>query len=306
MHPPKVIAVVLNWNLPDDTRRCVESLCESDYPNLDVVVVDNGSQPDLYQQMRSQLLDTEFVRSEVNLGFAKGNNLGFRYALERDADYVLVVNNDTIIDSRMVSQLVEAAQARPDVGLLGPIIYYRDAPEQVWFAGYRFSHGIYVLRRGLHLEPPIQPVEDVDFVSGCGMLIRRSVLEQVGMFSQEYFMYYEDVDLCFRVKAAGMGIACVTDAHMWHAVSTSTGGADSPMKQYYQVKSSLIFYRKHSHGLKYALNIGLRLSHALFTLVRALIRGTLNPDAIRMFLKGMREGWRQPSFENSTKEEPLP
>jgi GT2 family glycosyltransferase len=124
------------------------------------------------------------------------------------------------------------------------------------------------------------------------MLMRRALLERVGLFSNEYFMYYEDLDLCFRVKAAGFKILCVTSAKMWHAVSASSGGAESPMKQYYQVKSSLIFYRKHSHGLKRLLNITLRLGHAGMTLINAVLHGRLKPAAIRMWLRGFHEGWK--------------
>lgn len=293
MSSPKVIALILNWNLLDHTRRCVESLRRSDYPNLDVVVIDNGSRPEVYGRLRQDLPDVEIVRSEMNLGFAEGNNLGLRYVLERSAEYALVLNNDTVVDPHMISQLVAAGEEYPEAGLIGPIIYYLDSPDRVWFAGYRFVHGIYILRRGLHLRPPLQPVEEVEFVSGCGVLIRRTVLEQVGLFSGEYFMYYEDLDLCFRASAAGNRILCVTDAKMWHAVSSSTGGADSPIKQYYQVKSSLIFYRKHSRGFKRWLNILLRLTHALYTLFGAILRGRLKPAAIPMFLKGLREGWQQ-------------
>lgn len=292
MPTPLVLAIVLNWNRPDDTRKCVQSLSQSDYPNLRIVVVDNGSESKLYAQLRTELTNAELLRSEVNLGFAAGNNLGLRYAQEHGADYALVLNNDTIVDSSMVSQLVAAGEKHPDAGLIGPIIYYLDQPEKVWFAGYRFTHGIYLLRRGLHLSPPIRPIEAVDFVSGCGMLIRRSVLDQVGLFCPDYFMYYEDVDLCFRVKSAGAQIICVTGARMWHAVSASSGGSDSPIKQYHQVKSSLIFYRKHSHGLKLWLNICLRLAHALYTLGKAIILGRLKLGALGMFLRGFFEGTR--------------
>jgi GT2 family glycosyltransferase len=290
---PKVVAIVLNWNLVDDTQRCVTSLQDSDYENLAVLVVDNGSELACYTQLRARLpANVCLLRSEVNLGFAEGNNLGLRRALERGADYVLIINNDTVVDPTMVSQLVTAAEAQPAAGLLGPIIYYLGSPDQVWFAGYRFSHGIYVLRRGLRLTPPLRPVEEVDFVSGCCMLMRREALERVGFFARDYFMYYEDLDLCFRVKEAGFKIFCVTGAKMWHAVSASTGGAESPMKQYYQVKSSLIFYRKHSRGLKRWLNISLRLGHAGVTLAKAVLQGRLKPAAIRMFWRGFREGWQ--------------
>ena len=294
MSSPKVLAIVLNWNRVDDTCQCVASLLKSEYANLDVLVVDNGSSPEAYAQLQQKLPETDILRSEANLGFAGGNNLGLGAALSRQADYALVINNDTVVHPAMVSQLVAAGEARPEVGLLGPIIYYLSQPEKVWFAGYRLAHGIYVLRRGLHLKAPLRPIEDVDFVSGCGMLLRRSVIEHGLLFSDQYFMYYEDLDLCFRAKAAGFGIACVTGARMWHAVSASTGGADSPLKQYYQVKSSLIFYRQHSSGFKLWLNIALRLAHAVQTLVVAVLTGRLKLAAGPMFLRGFIEGWRRP------------
>jgi len=293
MRIPKVIVIVLNWNRPDDTLRCIQSIKRSDYKNMQIVVVDNGSSVELYTRLRAALPDVEFLRSEVNLGFAKGNNLGLRYALAQAADYALVINNDTIVDPHMVSQLVAAAEVHPNAGLVGPIIYYLDHPNRVWFAGYRFSYGIYFLRRGLHLRPPLQAVEEVDFVSGCGMLIRRSVLERIGLFSEDYFMYYEDLDLSFRVKMAGMSIICVTGARMWHAVSASAGGPDSPLKQYYQVKSSLVFYRKHSRGLKFWINLLLRLAHAFTTMLYAVLCGRLKVASIPMFIKGLTEGLRK-------------
>jgi GT2 family glycosyltransferase len=286
------VALVLNWNRVADTVRCVASLRQSDYANLSVWVIDNGSSPEAYAALRTDLPNIELLRSEVNLGFAAGNNLGLREALRRGADYALVVNNDTVVDPAMVRLLVEAAEQRPAVGLLGPIIYYLDAPDKVWFAGYRFVHDIYILRRGLHLGRCPQPIEAVDFVSGCGMLIRRSMLAAGLFFGEQYFMYYEDVDLCFRAKAAGLGVACVTGAKMWHAVSASTGGADSPLKQYYQVKSSLIFYRQHSRGIKFCINIVLRMAHAFYTLASAVVRGRLRLEAVGMFVKGLAAGWR--------------
>lgn len=198
---PKVAALVLNWNLVEDTLRCVQSLLQSDYANLDVVVVDNGSKQALYEELKARLpANVQLVRSEENLGFAAGNNLGLRQVLAQGADYALVINNDTTVEPTMISQLVTTAQANPDAGLVGPIIHYMSAPEQVWFAGYRFSHEIYILRRGLRLSPPLQPAEEVDFISGCSMLMSRALLEQVGVFATDYFMYYEDLVCAFEPR----------------------------------------------------------------------------------------------------------
>lgn len=289
----EVAVIVLNWNLPDDTLRCITSLKASDYPAIRILVVDNGSRPEVVEQLEAQLpADVLLVKNTDNLGFAGGNNVGFKHALALGSPYTLMLNNDTVVEPTMISKLVAAADANPTVGVLGPIIYYLDEPERVWFAGYRMPLGIYILRRGLHLKPPLQPVEIVDFISGCAMLIRRDVLKQIGGLSEDYFMYYEDLDYCFRAKAAGIQLGCVTDAKMWHAISSSTGGMHSPIKQYYNVKSSLLFYRRHSSGLRWFINVGLTLLRTSYSFVIALFQGRLTPQVMRMFLRGVREGWK--------------
>jgi GT2 family glycosyltransferase len=286
---PLVYAVILNWNRPDDTRACLDSLALADYPRLKMLVVDNGSDHEQAQALRVQEFGAEVLWLDRNYGFAEGNNRGMKYALEHGADLVLLLNNDTTVDPHMVSELVRVAQGDACVGIAGPIIYYADAPDSVWFAGMRFRTGLYVVRRGLHLKPPLSPAEEVDFISGCGMLIHRSVLESVGFLSSDYFMYYEDLDYCVRAQRAGFKLVCATQARMWHAVSSSTGGKDSPLKQYYQVKSSLIFYRQHTRGIMYLVNVALRFGHAAWVSLITILRGKLRREAVCYYLKGIRE-----------------
>jgi GT2 family glycosyltransferase len=297
---PTVWCVVTNWNRPGDTARCVESLKASAYPSTRILVVDNGSESDNYRELLRTVVGAEIIRSETNLGFGMGSNLGIRYALDRDASYVLLVNNDTFVDAGMIGSLVEAMRGDPSIGVAGPIIYYSHEPDRVWFAGYRIRGKLYVVRRGLHLKRPFEPVEDVDFVSGCGMLVRRETMERVGMFSPEYFMYYEDLDLCVRVKKAGWRIVCATSARMWHAVSASSGGAESPMKEYYQVRSSLIFYRRHTHGVMFVVNVGLRLLRAGYGSVSYLLRKGWNGTLARRYLQGIRQGVWEDSGKGQT------
>lgn len=287
---PLVIVIVLNWNGPEDTSVCVESLRNSDYPSLRTTVVDNGSEECKYTALRELLGDTEIIRAETNLGFGMGNNLGIKHAMEQGADYVLLVNNDTRIDTKMVTRLVEVAESDRSVGAVGPIIYYMDWPDRVWFAGYRIPGKLYMMRRGLHLKPPLKPVEYVDFVSGCGILLRRAALDDVGGFSPDYFMYYEDLDLCLRMKESGWRIACATEASMWHKVSASSGGPESPQKQYHQVRSSLVFLRRHTRGLVFAVNLGLRLAHVGYSLLVYLFRGILRRNLIQHYFIGIKEG----------------
>lgn len=268
--PSLVWAIVLNWNRAADTRRCVESLEASDCAALRIVVVDNGSTPEQFEELRVSLAEVELIRAPKNLGFGAGNNLGIQFALQHGAAYILLCNNDSIVDTRLVARLARALDADPSIGIAGPIVYYLNEPGRVWMAGYRFHGHLYVVPSGLHLQPPLQPVEPVDFVSGCGMFLRREMLHQVGMLSPDFFMYCEDLDLCMRARASGWKIACVPDAKMWHRVSASLGGAFSIHKQYHQIRSGWIVYRRHTRGLAFVMNMGFRLIHSASMIVRSL------------------------------------
>jgi GT2 family glycosyltransferase len=287
---PTVSVVILNWNLPADTITCVQSVLRSDYPSYQITVVDNGSTDDSVQRLRDRFGDTiHLIVNEANLGFGEGNNRGIRESLARGADYTLLLNNDTTVAHDMLSELVQVMCSDAQIGIAGPMICYADRPGDVWFAGIKFKAKLYVVQRGLHLKHPLKRIEEVDFVSGCGMLVRRDVWETVGLFAPEYFMYYEDLDLCLRVRRAGFRLVTATRAKMWHRVSTSTGGIESPMKQYHQVKSSLLFYRKHTRGLWFLVNMTLRIGHAGWVTLKQILKGRLRWEVAKWYLRGVTE-----------------
>lgn len=288
---PVVWIIVLNWNRPQDTLECISSLCQLEYPSYQILVVDNGSTDESIEAFRN-LSGINLLINERNLGFAAGNNRGIEYALENGADYTLLLNNDTTVSPSLLSEMVEVAETDESIGIAGPVIYYAEEPTEVWFAGMRFRFGLYVVRRGLHLAPPLARMEDVDFISGCGMLVRRETWKRVGLFDPRFFMYYEDLDLCIRAGEAGYRIVTATRAHMWHSLSASTGGADSPLKQYFQIKSTFLFCDKHTRGLRRLMNLGIRLGHAGLITIRQVLRGKLQSEAIRLYLKGVAEAVR--------------
>ncbi len=285
---PSVWIIVLNWNRPEDTLQCVSSLRLLDYPSYRILIVDNGSTDDSVDQFR-QLTGVELLVSDRNLGFGVGNNLGIEYALSHGADYTLLLNNDTTVSPPLVSTLVKVAESDPQIGIVGPTIFYSESPDQVWFSGMRFRFGLYVIRVGRRLGRQQAPLEDVDFISGCGMLVRRELWNRVGLFDPRFFMYYEDLDLCVRAAQAGYRLVSTTEAHMWHALSASTGGPDSPMKQYYQVKSTFLFCEKHTRGLTRVVTVSIRLAHAGLMAVRQVVSGRLPREAIRLYLRGIAE-----------------
>ncbi len=258
--------IILNWNKPYLTQRCIESVLRSDYTAYHIVVVDNGSGEKNYHILCDILkpYTVSVIRSVKNLGFSRGNNLGIKYALEQGAQYILLLNDDGWIDCQMISRMTNALLHHSDFGIVGPVIYYEDKPEKVWFAGYRYTRPFFLLRRGFFLSDHPPDLEEVDFINGCGMMIRREVIEQIGGLPEVYFMYYEDMEYCLHAQRAGWKLGCLKSAKMWHRVSESYGGKDSIKKEFQQIKSSLLFFRRNTNGVVYILNLIARVLQTVY------------------------------------------
>ncbi|MEM7034124.1 MAG: glycosyltransferase family 2 protein [Chloroflexota bacterium] len=287
---PHIFIIVLNWNRPDDTIACIDSLQQLHYQHVQIVVADNGSTDDSVQRIRAYSDQVAIVENEENLGFAGGNNQGIKYALQQGADYIMLLNNDTVVAPDMVDHLLQAFHSDSNLGLVGPSIYYMDQPEDLWFTGMNFPFNIYFI--GRHLLVYAKEAEkkiDVGFISGCCMLIKTSVIEKVGMLNEDYFMYYEDLDFCLQVQYGGFTLAYISAAKMWHKVSASSGGKSSPMKQYYQVKSSIFFFRQHVKGIRLVISIALRLGHASITVLRETIAGRVTFETLKKYFRGVSE-----------------
>jgi hypothetical protein len=240
--------------------------------------------------VREQFPDVELVRSEVNLGFTGGNNLGIDRALELGADDVMLLNNDTEVEPDMVERLEAALAAHPDAGALCPLILYAEPSDLIWYAGASFDP-----RRGYHgrLEGygdrdrgQYAGVRETNVASGCAMLMPRAVLEEVGGFADDLFLHYEDVDLSLRIRATGRRIYVVGDARMYHKVSAGTGGEHSPTIAYYGMRNCLEVCRRHAG-----------VSRARFALVELeavaahLVHARRGRDR-RRNLESVWQGWR--------------
>jgi len=244
-------AIIVNWNLPHDTIACIESLQASTPPVPGIIVVDNGSTDDSVRLFREHCGDTiTILQNEQNLGFAGGVNVGIRHALLHGAQTLLLVNNDTIVAPDMVQHMLAAASRYPGAGLFAPAIYYYDAPQRIWRLGDKeccwLPIPIQISERDVRRAQgtPFQ----VDYVTGCGMLVHRTVFDHIGLFDTRYFMYFEDADFCRRTRQAGYSIWCVPAAKMWHKVSLSAR-KDKPINRYAVSWGRAQFYRTHTHGV---------------------------------------------------------
>lgn len=287
---PLVYAVITHWNSYDDTAECVKTLLQSDYSNLKSIIVDNGSTDNSPTRLAQEYPAIPQVHTGHNGAITFAYNKGMEYSLDHDAAYILMLNNDIAIDPQMVSLLVDKAESDSEIGVVTPKIYYYDQPQTIWFAGgyrSRFDFGSYDTYEG-DLDTPANSVEkEVDYAWACGMLMRRSLLEEIGLFDTQFFLYYDDVDISIRTQQAGYKIWYVPQAKMWHKVSHSTGSAHFTR---IWARSKMRLYRKHSRGLHKTMLILYAFLHGGF---RALIP---RQDNMRMrthtiaYMRGLLSG----------------
>jgi hypothetical protein len=237
---PRVFVVVLNYNGGGLIENCLKSLEKVDYSNLHVLVVDNKSDDDSVTLIESKFPDLKIIKNKENIGFSKGNNVGIDFALKNEADYVLLLNQDTEVEPDFLSNLVEEGERDRKIGLLSPLIF-RERTKQVWFSGGRISwwkmktFHKFDLARGESFETP--------FLTGCSLLIKRTVLEEIGLLDEDFFLYWEDVDYSFRAKKAGFKIKVVPKSVIQHFESSNELNGN---KVYWLVLSGLIFFKKNT------------------------------------------------------------
>lgn len=287
---PAVYAIILTFNHYDDTRECLESLQKTDYENLSIVVVDNGSSDGTPDKIRADFPDVQVIETGRNLGVPWGYDVGFSYALRAGAEYVLMLNNDTVVDPQMLRHLVDAAQADPNAGILMPKVLYYDDPEVIWAAGgrHRTFPPAHVIvgqdRPSAAFDKPFY----LEYALSCGLLIHRRAFERAGLFDPGYFFFFDDWDFSQRVRAHGLQIVFVPEARMWHKVSKSTRGTGKEAL-FWKVwgESSTRFYRRHGRPVFLSLPI-----HLGFLMARELIKG--NGRMLKYFWAGVRDGLSKP------------
>lgn len=256
--------IIVHYNTDRDTIECLDSLSAvtSNQFDLDIVIVDNGSKEPLVLPAKHQRKHISVIRSESNLGFTGGNNLGIRSAIDAfNSDYVLLINSDTYVDPTFLEHLYQQAINNPTVGLLNPKIYFAKGYEfhtdsytpsekgkVLWFAGgttdwndvASFHRGVDEVDRG-HFDFQTQ----TDFATGCCLLIKREVIETVGLLNEQLFLYWEDVDYSLRVRAAGYELLVVPESVIWHKNAGSSDGSGSEIHTYYQTRNRLYIAFKH-------------------------------------------------------------
>jgi GT2 family glycosyltransferase len=271
--------VILNWNGRDDTLQCLSRVAELRYPNFHVTVVDNGSVDGSVDAVRAAdpAGHVMVIANKENLGYAGGNNIGVARALSRGADYVLILNNDTIVPPDMLTELVRVVAADRSIGIVGPkvlcepehhLLYSRGESQSLWFNRRRIATG------QPDRETDAAP-RDVDYVVGCALLVSRDFIERVGPLDEVFFAYYDEVDWCFRGRRMGYRIVCVPSAVVYHRGEASSGKGLNPITAYYRTRNWVYFMRKHAASYHWFAFIPIFTAVLFARLGRALIHADL-------------------------------
>ncbi len=339
-----VAIIIINWNGFQDTIECLESLYQIDYPNYDVILVDNASSNNSVEKikeycngnakvkskffkyestnkpinlfeinlndLKSDKLKKTFlngkkelilIKNDKNYGFAGGNNIGIKYVLNStlNHDYILLLNNDTVVEKKFLNELLEVANSNDKIGFLGPKTYYYDYngnSNVINFAGGKLN-----MNKGCSYHIGAKEIDskqhdkikEVDYVEGSCMLIRKRILEQIGVLNINYFAYWEETDLCIRGLKKGYTSMYVPKSQIWHKVSSSNIGE---IKTYYLTRNRIWFMKKYSNHTQFILFLIYFLLYEFWreTIVYLFIFHDLKK--IRCYLKSIYHGFNQKSY----------
>jgi GT2 family glycosyltransferase len=286
---------VLSWNGREDTLRCLESLTRVEHPELGIVCVDNGSTDGSQRAVRERFPQVTLIEAGANLGYAGGNNLGLRHALEHGARWMVLVNNDATVAADVIEGFEQVARERPRAGILAGKLYFADRPRTIWFAGQRVSELLGYSGRPRGYGRPDGPrycsVGATGRAVGALMAVSREAIEAVGLLDEDLFAYVEDVDWALRARGAGLEVVFAPDARAWHRVSTSTGGeAASTHTLYYGVRNTVaVLERRRPLG---PVGTALRRTAILATFCSHALTRANRGEALRAVREGFGDARR--------------
>jgi GT2 family glycosyltransferase len=214
-------------------------------------VVDNGSTDGSVDALRGARSSTgfELIEAERNLGYAGGNNVGIRHALDNGAEFILVLNNDTVVDPSLLDELVASAERHPEAGCFGPWIFYMHDPDRLWFTRSDWSSELSAFTapgKGLLASELSSETTSTEYVCGAALFFRAGVARQIGLLDERFFLVYEDSDWCFRARRAGFACLAVPSARVWHKIGTSFGSEASPLRTYFSTRNKLLWAEKNA------------------------------------------------------------
>ncbi len=310
MNQPKVCIITLNWNGLEDTIECLESLKKITYPNYEVIVVDNGSEGNDTQVLEEKFGDyIHLIKNDRNYGFYGGANIGMRYALNNSyPDYLLLLDNDTVVDPEFLTEMVKVAEADPAIGMAGAKIYYYDEPDRLHYHGGKIDlwgmvvNPLIIIRETILVRKEFDrgqhdSIEEVENMCLWCALIKRESLESIGLFDERHLNGYGIVDYCIRAREAGIKTVYIPKAKVWHKYRSLNRLHGS--LQYYKLpdhsfRSRSRLMRQHATKWQYRCFLIYFFGVHFWLATAYYLIWLRNPRMLLSFYKGVRDGLFHP------------
>lgn len=295
---PSVAIIIVNWNSYGDTSQCLESLKLLEYPNSQIIVVDNGSEDGSGEKLATEFPDIIFLKNQENLGFTGGNNAGIQYALENGSDYLLLLNNDTVVTPSFLTPLIHLLEVNESIGAVQPKIMFNHDRNIIWNAGGKFNS--FITKTTTVGENEIDQGQfdeskETDWITGCCFLVRSSVIKVIGLLDQRFFIYHEDVDWSLKIKNEGLKMFYEPKSVIYHATGMSdknhgdhNEGNVSPFSHYMGVKNHLFLVRRYAQGINLLGSWSYQFIKLSGYLVYFILRGRFMK--FKFVLKGITDG----------------
>jgi len=296
---PKPVAVILlNWNTPDYTAACINSLKQYCDENVfTIIVADNGSTDDSLSILQPQFPDVVFIDNQKNLGFAEGNNRALAYSIERGYAYSLLINTDTLVDEDIITALSQHLAAQAQAAAVQPAIYWMHDKGKIWNGEGDFNAVTGAVRSDTKIPKPddLALFKKAKWVTGCCVLLRNSALQKSGLLNSKFFLYYEDVELSYRLRDNGFELHYLPSVKMYHEAGVSakispknTEGNLSPVIHYYTSRNHIWFLRKY----------GTTIFFPVYAVINAVYYGALyvyfklrnRKEKASNLIKGLKDG----------------
>lgn len=287
LHVPSVYIIILNYNNPGDTIACVEEAEKISYGNFKIVIVDNKSTDNSEAILKEKFPHHTFFQTGANLGYAGGNNIGMKYAKDQGADYICVLNNDVITNPDFLQKLLDYLEANPKVGVVGPRVCEYDEPHIVQSTGAMidFHTGrVNIINNGVNEDQLKGKIIPCDYVGGACLLFNSNILEKVGYFPEDYFLFYEETEWCLEIKKKGFEVICYCDAKVVHKGSASINQI-SGLSEYFMYRNVVIFMKRNA-------KLNQRLVFYSYSMLYAIYRGLIKKEGLKFinyFYHGLTE-----------------
>ncbi len=284
----RVAIIIVNYNGLQDTIECVKSVSATENVNYKIIIIDNASDNNEGKQLCELFPDAKVIINDKNIGFAGGNNIGIDYAMKNDYDYVLLLNNDTVIDNKMIYNLLEYANS---ITITVPKMYYYYDKTKIWYGGGIINK---ITGNAKHLkfnqmDDGKGNIKHCNFATGCCMLIHRDIIRQIGKLSEDYFMYCEDTEYSLRALINNKSVMYVPEAKLWHKVGASTGQEKSELAIYYNTRNKLLYLQKY-HNYFSKLSYPYTIITRYIRIFQYMLSGNLKWKCIIKGIKDYKNG----------------